>query len=233
MDKIITWNLQHGGGKRVTKIIDVLRQHTDATIFVLTEFHNNENAIKIQSALTDLGFIHQYTTTAAAKDNTVFIASKEKFVAKTFPELDDHSQRVIKISSTDFSLYGCYFPGNDAKKYVFDFLLKEIKNNPTEKIIITGDINTGKHNIDEVGASFFHADYLDKIENENYLDAWRHIHKEKKEYTWFSRVGNGFRIDHFFVHNDLKEKVKSCDYIHDYREQKITDHSMMTLELLD
>jgi exonuclease III len=233
MDKIITWNLQHGGGKRVTKIIDVLRQHTDATIFVLTEFRNNDNASKIQSALTDLGFIHQYKIEAGVRKNSVLIAAKENFAAQTFAELGDHSQRVIKISNKRFSLYGCYFPGQDDKKYVFDFLLKEIKNNPTERIIITGDINTGKHYLDQAEATFYHADYLDKIENENYFDAWRHIHKDKKEYTWFSRVGNGFRIDHFFVHNDLKEKVKSCDYIHDYREQKITDHSMMTLELLD
>ena len=233
MTTIITWNLRHGGGNRVEKIIDTLQQHSNATTIVLTEFRNNDNAPKMQTALADLGFIHQYTTTADAKKNSVLIASKEKYSSKTFPELGDHSQRVIKVSNNDYSLYGCYFPGNDDKKYVFDFLLKEIKSNPTEKIIITGDINTGKHFIDEKGATFFHADYLDKIENENLYDAWRHIHNDKKEFTWYSNVGIGFRIDHFFVHNDLKEKVKSCDYIHDYREQKITDHSMMTLELLD
>jgi exodeoxyribonuclease-3 len=87
--------------------------------------------------------------------------------------------------------------------------------------------------MDEEGATFFHADYLDKIEQGNLFDAWRHFHKDKKEFTWFSNAGNGFRLDHFFVHKDLKEKVKRCDYIHRYREDKITDHSMMLLELAD
>lgn len=215
------------------EIIDSLKRHSDTTIFVLTEFRNNENAPKLQASLYEIGYIHQYTATTDTKKNSVLIVSREKFEARTFPELEDHSQRVIKISNHHFSLYGCYFPGNDEKKYVFDFLLKEIKNNPTEKIVITGDINTGKHYIDETGATFYHSDYFDRLEKENLFDAWRHIHKDKKEYSWFSRTNNGFRIDHFFVHIDLIDKVKSCDYIHDYREQKITDHSMMALELAD
>jgi len=230
MQKIITWNLQHGGGKRIVQIIACLKQHTDATIFVLTEFRNNVNAPILQAALREMGYIHQYTATSDVKQNAVLIASKELFQATTFPELGEHAQRVIKISNQHFSLYGCYFPGNDDKKYVFDFLLKEIRNNPTEKIIITGDINTGKHYIDEKAATFYHANYLDKFENENLFDAWRYIHKDKKEYSWYSRVNNGFRIDHFFVHENLKKSIKSCYYIHDYREQKVTDHSMMLLE---
>ena len=233
MNKILTWNLRHGGGSRVTMIIETLKLHSNATTIILTEFRNNENASIIQSSLSESGFIHQFTTTAEPTKNSVLIASKENFKSKTFPELAEHSQRVIKVFNDNFSIYGCYFPGQDNKKYIFDFLLKEIKQQPTSKIIITGDINTGKHFIDEKGATFFHSDYINKIEEHNFFDAWRHFHHDKKEYTWFSNAGNGFRLDHFFVHNNLKEKVVSCNYIHDYREEKISDHSMMLLELTD
>ena len=149
MTTILTWNLQHGGGKRVKKIIDTLKRHHDATTIVLTEFRNNKNAAVIQSALADIGFVNQFKTTADPKTNSVLIVSKENFESKTFPELNVHVNRVIKLSNETYSLYGCYFPRGDDKKYVFDFLLKEIKENPNEKIIVTGDINTGKHLIDE------------------------------------------------------------------------------------
>jgi|SRR3972149_6492072 len=233
MDIIISWNIRHGGGGRITKIIDVLKKHNDASIIVLSEFRKNENSESIQCALTNLGFVHQYTATDDPKKNSVLIACKELFQSETFPHLKEHSQRVIKISNKNFSLYGCYFPLQDAKKFVFDFLLNEVTTNPDEKIIITGDLNTGKHFIDEKDATFFHSHYLNKLEQENLFDAWRYFHKDKKEFTWFSNSKNGFRLDHFFVHNELKKNVKRCDYIHEYREHKITDHSMMLLELTD
>jgi hypothetical protein len=47
--------LRHGGGSRVKKIIDTLKQHSDSTTIVLTELRNNENANIIQSALADMG----------------------------------------------------------------------------------------------------------------------------------------------------------------------------------
>ena len=233
MNTIITWNLQHGGGSRLTHIVNTLKQHSDATTFVLTEFKNNSYGKIIQTSLAEIGFVHQFTATNDPALNSVLIASKENFQSKTFPELNEHSQRVIKIYNNSFSLYGCYFPQADLKKYVFDFLLKEIKNNPTEKIIITGDINTGKHYMDEAGATFFHSGYLDKIEAENFFDAWRYIHNDKKEFSWYSRAINGFRLDHFFVSNNLKPLLNQCYYIHDYRERGISDHSMMLLELKD
>lgn len=231
MNKIITWNLQHGGGSRIDRIVDVLKQHQNATTFVLTEFKNNTFGTFIQKALSDIGFINQYTTKGGEKENSVLIASTEYFKYKLFPELNNHSQRVIKVYNNNFSVYGCYFPQANEKKHVFDFLLKEIENNPNEKIIITGDINTGKHYLDEHGATFFHTDYLVKIENNNFFDAWRYFHKDKREFSWYSNAGNGFRLDHFFIHHDLQHLLKGCNYIHTYREDKISDHSMMQLEI--
>ena len=30
-------------------------------------------------------------------------------------------------------------------------------------------------------------------------DVYRHLHGIRKEHSWFSNAGNGFRIDHFMV----------------------------------
>jgi len=230
MNKIITWNLRQGGGKRVNLILECLKEHSDATTIVLTEFRNNKNAVILEEYLRGLGFIHQYKPLAEPQLNSVLIVSKDICSAKYFPELGEYSQRVVKVYNNNYSIYGCYFPDKDTKKYLFEFLIGELSDHENEKIIITGDINTGKHYIDEKGATFFHSDYIDKFETLNLTDAWRSIHGDKRDFTWYSNAGNGFRLDHFFVYKGLKEKIQSCEYIHKYREQKISDHSMMIIE---
>lgn len=227
---ITTWNLQHGGGSRIKRILSTLGElKTD--ILVLTEFRNNADGNQIKIGLAHMGFPNLYVTESEPKLNSVLIACRESYTSQTFPELGNHSQRVIKVATKNFTLFGTYFPGKDEKKHIFDFLVKYTTKNPNEKIIITGDINTGKHYIDEEGATFFHTDYLVKLEQLGYVDAWRHVHGTKKEFTWYSNIGNGFRLDHFFVHWELKSNVKNCYYNHQARLDKISDHSLMTLEL--
>ena len=63
------------------------------------------------------------------------------------------------------------------------------------------------------------------------IDAWRLINKDKTEYTWYSNAGNGFRIDHCYISQSLKDRVKDCFYIHETREKKYSDHSLMSIEL--
>ncbi|POY36779.1 hypothetical protein C3K47_10510 [Solitalea longa] len=229
--KIITWNIKHGGGKRISNILNTLKLHSDADIFVLTEFRNNDNGFKIKALLNELGFINNFSPEIESTKNTVLISAKESCKVSYFSELGDHAQRVIKIENEKLAIYGCYFPQQNEKKHVFDFLLSQIDANKDQKIIITGDINTGKHSIDETGKTFYHAQYLNKFEGIGLTDAWRHMHKDKREYSWYSNFNNGFRIDHFFIHDELLNKVIDCNYIHSYREEKISDHSMMLLEL--
>jgi len=226
--KITTWNLRHGGGKRINAIISTL-QKINSDILVLTEFRNNDYGEKVKTTLSNFGYSNIYTTNAEAKFNSVLIACKQNFTSETFTELGEHEQRVIKISTDNFTLLGTYFPNNDLKKYVFDFLIKYIQNNPDENIIITGDINTGKHYIDEKGSTFFHSSYFDKLEQLGFVDAWRQVHNYKKEFSWYSNAGNGFRLNHFFINGILKQKVTDCFYDHQPRTDKISDHSAMTL----
>lgn len=229
MLNILTWNLRHGGGNRIEKILNALSKHADSNIIVLTEFRNNENGIVIQKFLEDLNFKYQYRGDITPSKNSVLIATKEKFEHKLFPELENHCERVIKIFNEKISLYGCYFPNGEDKKIVFEFLLNEITNN--KNIIITGDINTGKHFIDEKKNTFLHSQYLDKFEGLGLCDAWRYIHKDKIEYSWYSVMKNGFRLDHFFISNTLVREIKNCEYLHEYRESKISDHSMIQLSI--
>ena len=63
------------------------------------------------------------------------------------------------------------------------------------------------------------------------FDAFRLKNGDKKEYSWFSHQGNGFRYDHTWLSHKLCERVNQCVYSHTEREDKLADHSMMILEL--
>ena len=43
MNKLLTWNIRHGGGKRIEQIIGVLQDYLNTDFIVLTEVRNNGN----------------------------------------------------------------------------------------------------------------------------------------------------------------------------------------------
>jgi len=100
------WNIRHGGGKRLPQILDVFENEKDCDIFVLTEFRNNQNRTPIEEKFTELGFNFLATTESEPKLNSVFIASKIPFQAETFDTLGKHQQRILKMTTSEFIIYG-------------------------------------------------------------------------------------------------------------------------------
>lgn len=235
--KIITWNIQHGGGKRISSILKVLELNSGCDVVILTEFRTNSNGQKIQNTLSSLSFRYSVYHETDSNKNKVFIASKIEFDSHYFPQLLEHEHRILKIffNPTSFGcgkllLYGCYFPQKNEKKHLFEHLIREISRTECD-VMILGDLNTGKHKIDEIGRTFYQSNYMDEFENKRMIDVFRNVHGNKREYSWFSNSGNGFRIDHIFVSSTLEKHIKDCYYTHSYREDKFSDHSMMTIEL--
>ena len=226
--KITTWNIRHGGGSRLQQIAAVLNGFYTSDVIVITEYRPNKNGKAIRAFLEEKGYRYQFATVTEEKKNGVLMASKLEFEAKTDERLAEHSHRVAIAQFKGFTLYGCYFPQQKEKQKVFDYLIEECAN--SDRSIITGDINTGLHFIDEKGKSFYCADALYEL-NQSMQDAYRHLNGERQEYSWYSNAGNGFRIDHFMVSSALLGGVQSCEYHHEPRESKASDHSVMSLKV--
>ena len=62
-------------------------------------------------------------------------------------------------------------------------------------------------------------------------DAFRLLNPTINDHSWFGRSGNGYRFDHFFVSGDIKPKILSCNYIHQPRINKLSDHSIMLMKI--
>ncbi len=228
MIKIISWNIQQGGGSRIADICDVL-VGSGAQIIGLQEFQHGPSGEKIRTYLLRKGYIHQFVGMADSKVNTVLIASKLPFDAKHFSASSKtFPHAIVQASFRAFDLFVCYLP-HKKKHTLFDLMIEEMAKN--DRGIFVGDFNSGKQFIDQKGDSFWYSEYFEKMEDRQYVDAWRWKHHDLKEYSWFSHQGNGYRYDHIYVHKNITPVIARCDYEHSWRLKKRSDHSAMVLEL--
>ena len=226
--KILSWNILQGGGTRINDIIKSLIE-TNATIIGISEFKNNNGGHALRYSLLRAGWIHQSTGHNNAENNTVFIASKIPFELQLPASgLNEYQDQIIKACFPAFEFYQCYFP-HKKEHHLFQTLFNELKKEKTA--IIMGDLNTGKNLLDQVAHSFWYAKEFMNLDQHNCVDAFRFLHGDVQEFSWYSHNKQGYRYDHCFISNEIKPILKSCYYLHQYREQGLSDHSPMILEL--
>jgi len=229
MLKILSWNIQQGGGTRHLKIIDAIK-NIDPHIVVLSEFRNNSRGLAIRNALERAQFKFQIWPETISQKNCVLLASSLLFKGSVFPKCDpNYAHSIVKAEFEAIEVYGCYLP-HKKKHQLIPFLQDQIEKSGKPSIIV-GDLNIGVNGIDQKGNSFWYQDELEALFESGVVDAFRVINGQVKEYSWYSHQGNGYRYDHSYVSTELKNVVTKCYYLHSYREQKCADHSPMVLEL--
>lgn len=165
----------------------------------------------------------------------------------------DPEGRVIITKHADFTLLNIYFPNGgqgphrvDYKIEFYDACLAYMENLRAqgEKIIVCGDFNTAHHEIDlhdpknnQKTSGFLPVEraWLDKLVAHKYVDTFRHFQPEAKDvYTWWdmrtrSRATNkGWRIDYFFVPEELKNNLRSAFVLPEFMG---SDHCPLGIEI--
>ena len=80
------------------------------------------------------------------------------------------------------------------------------------------------------------ATEADANSGRGWVDAYRVLHPEGQDYTWWSNRGAarannvGWRIDYQFVTPSLRERLHACSI---YREQRFSDHAPFTVDYAD
>ncbi|MDF1694986.1 MAG: hypothetical protein P1U56_04110 [Saprospiraceae bacterium] len=229
MIKIVSWNIQAGGGNRISSLVQCIKK-SKAHIIVLSEFRNNSNGIILRNRLLREGFRYQGVTAAKAQENSVLIAAQLPFSTQLHPQADlIYANNIITAQFSAFTLIGVYMP-HKKKHHLFEYIHTLISSS-SNPFLIVGDLNTGKNFVDQKGDSFWYTDQLNSLEEIQMIDAFRYLHGEVEEYSWYSHQGNGYRYDHTYVSETLTSLIKSCNYDHSWRINAISDHSPMFLEL--
>lgn len=77
----------------------------------------------------------------------------------------------------------------------------------------------------------FGYEFYNWLGDAGYRDAFRLLHPSAAEYSWVGRTGDGYRYDHAFTSAALADQVDACDYVHEPRTARLTDHSGLSLQL--
>ncbi|MHA1399068.1 MAG: exodeoxyribonuclease III [Candidatus Heimdallarchaeaceae archaeon] len=152
----------------------------------------------------------------------------------------DIEGRMVETEFKNFVLFNVYFPNGksskerlDYKMEFYDAFLEHVEKIKAQgkSIIVCGDVNTAHKEIDlahpkanETISGFLPEEraWIDKFLEHGYVDTFRHINGDKKDqYTWWSmrtraRERNvGWRIDYFYVSEDLIDSVTDAFILSD------------------
>ena len=164
----------------------------------------------------------------------------------------DREGRIVHTEFPDFHLFNVYFPNSGMGperlahklKFYDEFLdLAERLRKSGKGVIACGDVNTAHTEIDIArpkenektpGFLAVEREWVSKLIAHGYHDTFRIFVAESGHYTWWDmRVGArarnlGWRIDYFFVSDDLRGRVKSAAILPHILG---SDHCPITLEL--
>ena len=252
--KLVSWNVN--GIRAVAKKDEFWDwfENTDADIINFQEVRATQD--KIPKKLADIEGFHTHFNEAERKGYSgVATYSKIEPIEITrdlgVEELDNEG-RVLRIEYPDFILYNIYFPnsGMGAKRLDFkvafcDALLEQLVElkNQGKNVVITGDYNIAHNPIDVYnpknceGKSGYLPEeraWLDQLEEAGFVDTFRMFDEGENNFTWWSyrtraRERNaGWRLDYFYVNEEMADKVKSAEILSDIYG---SDHCPVTLEL--
>lgn len=230
--RIVELNIRHGGGVRIPTILDHLLAHR-ADVIVLTEYRDNPSGRQLLESLAAQGYSHSAHASPPIGQNTVAIVSRAPLtdVAAPLPE-GPHRHRVLEATIDGVVLGAVYFPLTRLKvEFWRQLFLPYAQSRLDKPQLLVGDWNTGRHFIDETGATFFGATEFEELMRMGWTDAWRSLHPIERGFSWYSSHGNGFRLDHAFLSPQLVSRLVDATLSHVERTGGATDHSALVVNL--
>ncbi|NKY87545.1 endonuclease/exonuclease/phosphatase family protein [Nocardia veterana] len=250
--RVLTWNVQHANTLRARKQVSWLSR-VDADVVVLTEVSAGAAGEVTAQWLREAGYaVHlpqpgadRYRVLVAAKGITDPVETAIAVMPHRFVTV-----RVKPATGALFTVAGIYVPSrgpkherNVAKRAFQDAVSAALlalteQCTPVGPCVIAGDLNVVEpdhvphHRV--YGA--WEYDFYRSFAANGFIDAFRLLHAERTEHSWFGRVGadgerNGYRFDHLFIDSDHRHLVRECAYQHRPRLNGLSDHSAMTLTL--
>ena len=238
--RLVSWNIRHGGGRRRDAIHNTLVGHAP-DIIVLTEYRSGPGQ-PLLKGLAEAGWPHIATSNPLPRRNGIAVLSRRPFTLHRPPGSVPADRWVgIEVPDYGLALVAVYVPirGDDVtpKDAYWRAVLKEAATRRDVPFLFVGDWNTGDRTGDAEpeGKGFSCSEHFAAMPEHGFVEAWRLLHPQQSAFSWYSRRRgadlNGFRIDHAFLSEQLRQRLVSCEYSDIERAGGISDHAALVLNL--
>ena len=247
--KMVSWNVNGIRACMGKGFMDFF-QEIDADIFCLQETKMQPGQLEIETP----GYF-QYMNSAEKKGYSgTMVFTKKEPIHVTYGlgiEEHDHEGRVITCEYEDFYLVTVYTPNSKdgllrldyRMVWEDDFKTYLHKLNESKPVIVCGDMNVAKEEIDlknpktnrkNAGFSDEEREKMRILQNSGFVDSYRYLYPDKVEYSWWSyrfkarEKDAGWRIDYFLVSEESKDKIKEAKI---HTDVFGSDHCPVSLEI--
>ncbi len=244
--RLISWNIRAGGGVRADAIAAQIKRW-QPDLIALSEFRDTPPSRSIATALQDAGLHYQRKSV-----NKVLPATNALLVASRWPlrqislqhaPAEKHRWLQVNVAApSPFSVLALHIPNRSSgRKYPFMHSVTQVVEQWRGKpAILMGDTNSGRIDTDEESPAFNRTEdqWLQHLETLNWRDAFRLLHADKPEYTWYSPNGrNGFRLDQIFLHPALTGRALRFEHVWGGpgkgKQEQLSDHAALILDMTD
>ncbi len=219
-------------------LVDWVKEH-DLDVFCLQETKARPEQVET-GLFEDLGYRHYWHSAEKKGYSGVATFSKvnpKQVIEGCGIEKYDREGRILRTDFEGWTLLNCYFPSGTSgdirqsfkMEFLDDFFLwVEALRKKCPQLIIVGDYNIAHQEIDihdpvrnKKSSGFLPEEraWLSKWFSNGFTDAYRKLHPEKIEYSWWSYRANarannkGWRIDYQSVTNNITDKVRQAYHI--------------------
>lgn len=243
--RIVSWNIRAGGGKRKDGIFAQLLAWQPEVI-ALSEFRGTPASQALVAQLAQAGWTHQLQSIDRRRlaTNSLLIAARHplrQLKTRHAPRQPRRWLLARVLSPIPFVIGNMHIPNfNTGFKYPYHAaVLKVMQRWRQGPAFFVGDTNSGKSYIDDATGIFWRREHewMEAIEALGWVDAFRHLHGEKRVYSWYSHRDNGFRLDQAFLNPKMMPALQAMRYewgkseLEPERRDGLSDHAAILLEL--
>ncbi len=256
--KILTLNI-NSIRAHIESFMDILRRNEYDTILV--QELKVENANFPYNLLDEYGYNIKVFGQKSWNGVATFSKHSIEDVIMGMPNYPDINARFLEsVINGHLRVINVYMPNGDCIEspkfpYKLDWMRKFTQYisqyiDSEEPVIIGGDYNVAIEDRDiwnpknYIGSSISAPDARDIMKqwlDMGWIDAWRELHPDTNEYTWYGyrgrdTVGNnqGLRLDYFLCNKRAAKMIKNCEIDKNPRlADKPTDHCGLVLEIKD
>jgi exonuclease III len=244
--RLLSWNILHGGGGRRQAIAEAISAVApDAVILQEVRRFDGRGPDPLLEALADGGLGEQVLSPVVGRENGILIASRWPFQASPLAQAPGEPPHMLQAElpwpgeggeeedgGASLRLVAVRFPQKEAQVPLFESLLALPAPWRQVSAVLIGDFNCGIPFADSDTRTFACTHLFQALLQQGWVDAWRSRNGKAREFSWISaRSGHGFRYDHALVSAPLNPQVREVRYLHHLREEGLSDHSALVVEL--